>query len=94
MDDDEKRIAGGVHALLMNARPHTDDINIARASELASSAVPSSSADGERAAVVAAIEKLRVSIGGGASAAEAERLLLDATYLAERWFGSFQQRRH
>jgi hypothetical protein len=80
----EKLVASEVHELLLEARPQADDGNLARAAEIISS--PDVIAhDGFRADVFLAIQRLRKAISDGASASEAEDLLLDAISAGERW---------
>jgi len=86
MTSAENRIALEVHELLLNARPHADDDDLARAAELSKidDPHPTSPRDNVRAAVSVAIWKLQECIESGASAADLERLLLDAIEAAER----------
>jgi hypothetical protein len=79
----EKLIASEVHQLLLEARPQADDANLMRASETSSPGLIAS--DGFRARVFQAIQRLQNAITGGASAGEAEDLLLDAMSAAEHW---------
>lgn len=80
----EKLVASEVHELLLEARPQADDTNLARAAEITSSPDLIAHNDG-RANVFMTIQLLRKAIGDGASASEAEDLLLDAISAAEHW---------
>jgi len=80
----EKLIAGEVHELLLQARPQADDANLARAAEITSSPELIGH-DDLRADVFLAIRRLQKTIADGASASEAEDLLLDAISAAEHW---------
>jgi hypothetical protein len=84
----EKLIASEVHELLLETRPQADDENLARAAEITSS--PELIAhDDFRANVFLAIQRLRKAIADGASASEAEDLLLDAISAAEHWVQAY-----
>lgn len=84
MASPEKLIASEVHGLLLETRPQADDANLARAAEITSS--PDIIAhDDFRADVFLAIQRLQKAIADGASASEAEDLLLDAISAAECW---------
>jgi hypothetical protein len=84
----EKLVAREVHELLLEARPQTDDANLARAAEITSSPNLVSHND-FRANVFLAIQRLRKAIADGASASEAEDLLLDAISAAEHWVQAY-----
>jgi hypothetical protein len=80
----EKLVARKVHELLLEARPQADDASLARASEITSS--PNVIAqDDFRGGILLAIQRLQKAIANGASASEAEDLLLDAISAAEHW---------
>ena len=87
MASDENRIAREVHDLLLTARPHADDVDLARAAQISAVDDPNSTSprDHVRAAVSVAIRKLQQSIEEGPSAADTEHLLLDAIEAAGRW---------
>jgi hypothetical protein len=80
----EKLVAREVHELLLEARPQGDDASLARASEITSfrDAVAQ---DDFRGSVFLAVQRLKKAIANGASASEAEDLLLDAISAAEHW---------
>ena len=78
----EKQAASEVHGLLLEAHPHADDANLARAAEITSSSMIAH--DDFRANVFLTIQRLQKAIADGASASEAEDLLLDAKSAAER----------
>jgi hypothetical protein len=80
----EKQAASEVHGLLLEAHPHADDANLARAAEITSSSEMIAH-DDFRANVFLTIQRLQKAIADGASASEAEDLLLDAISAAERW---------
>jgi hypothetical protein len=80
----EKQTAQEVHELLLEAHPQSDDVNLARAAKV-TSAPDAFAKDEFRANVVLAIQRLRKAIADGASANEAEELLLDAIGAAQRW---------
>ena len=86
----EKLVASEVHELLLEARPQADDENLARAAEITSSPDVITH-DGFRADVFFAIQQLRKAISDGASASEAEDLLLDAISAGERWVRGYPQ---
>jgi hypothetical protein len=83
MASHSKPTAHEVHELLLEAHPHTDDTNLTKAAHTAETAgVPR---DKLQLETFVAIRNLRTAIEKGASAAEAEALLLHAVDVAERW---------
>ena len=85
----ERIVASEVHGLLLEARPQADDKNLARATVITSS--PDLIAhDNFRANVFLAIQRLQKAIADGASASEAEDLLLDAISAAEHWVRGYR----
>ncbi len=83
MTDLAKPAAHEVHELLLEAQPHTNDVNLMKAAHVAETAgVPRNHLQLE---TFVAIRNLRTAIEKGASAAEAEALLLHAVDVAERW---------
>ena len=79
-----KPVATEVHELLLEARPQADDLNLARAAEMASS-FNATAPDDLRVKVAVAIQRLHGAIADGAAANEAEDLLLKAISAAEHW---------
>jgi hypothetical protein len=80
----ERQVASEVPGLLLEVRPQADDANLARAAEITSS--PDLIAhDDFGAKVFLAIQRLRKAIADGASASEAEAILLDTIRAAEHW---------
>ena len=83
MTGHSKPTAHDVHKLLLEADPHADDVNLVKAAHVAeTTGVPR---DHLQLETFVAIRNLRTAIENGASAAEAEALLLHAVDVAERW---------
>ena len=81
MTDDDCAKARTVHALLSSAFPHRTDENLKKAADLLVK-------DGdfqEQKAALLAIQTAMAAIEEGASAAEGERLLIEATRQAASW---------
>jgi hypothetical protein len=81
----EKQAAQEVHELLLEARPQSGDASLARAAEITCTPDDPVANDSLRADVFVAIQRLRTAIALGASASDAEALLLGAIRAAERW---------
>jgi hypothetical protein len=83
MTEHAKSIAREVHALLADAHPQTNDVNLLKAAHLAEAA----GAPGDRLQMQTfiSIRNIETAIQNGASAAELERLLLRACDVALRW---------
>jgi hypothetical protein len=71
-----------VHKLLSAAKPHKDDINLARAAGLA---FGMSGDDEAQERAFRAIQKARDAISNGLGAADGEEMLLKALRSAEQW---------
>ena len=84
MPNRDKRTAQEIHELLLNARPQRDDPNLSKAA-LFQSSVPTSQFSPLRDETFLAIRTLQAAIQRGASAAEGEKLLLEAIRVAEQW---------
>ena len=87
MFDDQRSIASQVHELLLSAHPQTADVNLAKAADLISTEInaPVQTPDDLRAAAFLVIQNLRQAMTEGASAAEGEKLLLEAINTAAHW---------
>jgi hypothetical protein len=83
MTDHSKTTAKDVHGLLLEAHPEVNNINLEKAAHVAE--VAGDPRDRLQLETFVAIRNLRTKIEGGASAAEAESLLLHAVDVAERW---------
>ena len=83
MTANESSPAQEVHALLLSAHPHPGDADLSKAAELASR--PDGRRDELRGKTLLAIQTAQTAIAEGASADEAERLLLRAIRAAEQW---------
>ena len=71
-----------VHKLLSAAKPHKDDINLARAAGLA---FGMSGDDEAQERAFRALQKAREAISSGLGAADSEEMLLKALRSAEQW---------
>ena len=83
MTESVKTAAHEVHELLLEARPERKNENLAKAIHLAETA--STPRDHFQLETFVAIRNLRTGLECGASAAEAEALLLHAIETANRW---------
>jgi hypothetical protein len=83
MAESVKTRAHEVHELLLEARPERKDVNIAKAAQLAETAA--TPRDHFQLETFVAIRNLRTAIESGASAADAEALLLLAIEATDRW---------
>ena len=81
---DGKALAKEVHALLLEAKPHRDDDNLAKAAKLASRGRPSE-AEHPQTETYFAIMKVNKAIAADASGVDAEGLLRHAITAAQKW---------
>jgi hypothetical protein len=84
---DDLSIAHQVHSLLLSAHPQPNDLNLARASQLAAKEQhePVQPRDHFQADTFLAIQKVQQAMVAEAGADEGERLLVEAIRAAEHW---------
>jgi hypothetical protein len=80
----EKQVAQEVHELLVEAHPQRDHVNLARVAEITAAKDHPLANDKFRGDVFLSVQRLRQAIADGASASEAEELLLAAISSSER----------
>ena len=83
MTGDDCACARRLHALLCSARPHVNDSNLKKAAELALKMVHNDPQ--EKKSTLLAIQIAVAAIENSASAADGEKLVLQATRAAEQW---------
>lgn len=83
MTEHSRTTASEVHALLLEAHPEVDNVNLTKAAHLAEAAsVPG---DRHQMETFVAIRNLRTATDNGAGIAELEPLLAHAVRVAEQW---------
>jgi hypothetical protein len=83
MAEQTKKAGHEVHELLLDARPEAGDVNLAKAAHLAEAT--GAPREDLQFKTFIAIKNIQTAIESGASAAEAEHLLMHAVGVASHW---------